>query len=245
MGSGQRSTLTGQHGQVSNGPVGLRVGPVWARHVAGYGTATSRPWALIGLHPQRGSHRVAHGGPALMVHGPTAGRMVDQVHRLFSLARLTCTEPTHKWPVRGGVFPCFLPRRCSRRRRAPGEPPWQCWCPIGEGKNFPGSRRLRLWGQGAARASPRCWPRRSVARRGGARRRPPSSGVGVQLRWATARPYHGECPGDASEVAGRLLLAGRGGGARRSSGRGPVLVARVLWPAIDDSVHAANLQASW
>jgi len=123
------------------------------------------------------------------------------------------------------VFPCFLPRRCSHRRRAPGEPPWQCWCPIGEGKSFPGSRRLRLWGQGAARASPRCWPRRSVARRGGARRRAPSSRTGIQLRWAMARPYHGECPGDASEVAGRLLLAGCGGSARRSSGR-----VRCSWP---------------
>ena len=31
--------------------------------------------------------------------------MVDQVHRLFSLARLTCTESTHGWPVRGGCSP--------------------------------------------------------------------------------------------------------------------------------------------
>ena len=36
-----------------------------------------------------------------MVHGLTAGRMVDQVHRLVSLARLTCTELTHGWPARG------------------------------------------------------------------------------------------------------------------------------------------------
>ena len=171
--------------------------------MARYDAATSRSWAFIGLCPQRGSHRVVHGGPALMVHGPTAGRMVDQVHHLFSLLQLTCTELTLVWSARG-CFPCFLPRRCSHRRRAPGEPPWQCWCPIREGKSFPVSRRLRLWGQGAARASPRCWPRRSAARRGGARRRAPSSGASVQLRWATARPYHGECPGDASEVAGRL-----------------------------------------
>jgi len=72
-----------------------------AGHVARCDAATSRPWALIGLRPQRGSHRVAHGGPALMVHGPTAGRMVDQVHRLFSFARLTCTELTHGWSARG------------------------------------------------------------------------------------------------------------------------------------------------
>ena len=40
----------------------------------------------------------------------------------------------------GGV-PLFLPRRCSYQRRARCEPPWQCWCPIGEGKGFPGPRR--------------------------------------------------------------------------------------------------------
>ena len=32
--------------------------------------------------------------------------MVDQVHRLFSLARLTCTEFTYGWPVREEAL-CF------------------------------------------------------------------------------------------------------------------------------------------
>ena len=66
--------------------------------------ATSRPWALIGLCPQRGSHRVVHGGPALMVHRPTAGRMVDRVHRLFSLAWLMCTELTLGCQREGGCL---------------------------------------------------------------------------------------------------------------------------------------------
>ena len=83
-----------------------RSGPGRAEHVACCDAATSRPWAFIGLCPQRGSHRMAHDGPALMVHGPTVGRMVDQVHRLFSLARLTCTEFTHGWPVREEAL-CF------------------------------------------------------------------------------------------------------------------------------------------
>ena len=38
----------------------------------------------------------------------------------------------------------------------------------------------------------------------------PSSGVGVQLRWAKAWPCHGGCPGEVKVVAGRLQLAGRG-----------------------------------
>ena len=50
-------------------------------------------------------HNVAHTVwllvDALIVHGLTAGRMVDQVHRLFSLVRLTCTELTHGWSARG------------------------------------------------------------------------------------------------------------------------------------------------
>ena len=116
-----------------------RSGPGRAEHVARCDAATSWPWALIGLRPQRGPHRVAHGGPALIVHGPTVGRMVDQVHHLFSLARLTCTELTHGWPARG-CSPVFLPWWCSYRRRAGCEPLWRCWCPIGEGKGYP-----RLW----------------------------------------------------------------------------------------------------
>ena len=160
-----------------------------------------------------------------LVYGPKAGCMVDQVYLSFLGHGLrapgSCTGGR-----RGRILYFLL--ACSRRRRAPGEPCQRHWCPIEEGKSFPGSRRLRLWDQGAARASPRCWPRRSTARRGGARRRAPSSGAGVQLRWATARPYHRECPGDASEVAGRLLLAGRGGGGApavaRCGLRGPPVI---------------------
>ena len=38
----------------------------------------------------------------------------------------------------------------------------------------------------------------------------PSSGVGVQLRWAKAWPCHSGCPGEVNVVVGRLQLAGRG-----------------------------------
>ena len=54
-----------------------RAGVGRVEHVACCGAATSRPWALIGLRPQHGSHRVAHGGPALLIHGPKAGSLVD------------------------------------------------------------------------------------------------------------------------------------------------------------------------
>ena len=111
----------------------------------------------------------------------------------------------HGWPVRGGVFPYFLPQRCSCRRRARGEPPRWLWCPIGEGKSFPGSRRLRLWGQGAPRASPRSWPWRSAAQA------PPACGKARVLRhrpflwcaWAT------QC---SSEHVGQVERSSRGSG---------------------------------
>jgi len=38
----------------------------------------------------------------------------------------------------------------------------------------------------------------------------PSSGVGVQLRWAKAWPCHSGCPGEVNVVVERLQLAGRG-----------------------------------
>ena len=38
----------------------------------------------------------------------------------------------------------------------------------------------------------------------------PSSGAGVQLRWAKAWPCHNGCPGEVNVVVGRLQLAGHG-----------------------------------
>ena len=38
----------------------------------------------------------------------------------------------------------------------------------------------------------------------------PSSGVGVQLRWAKAWTCHSGCPSEVNVVVGRLQLAGRG-----------------------------------
>ena len=98
--------------------VGLgRAGVGRAEHVARCDAATSRPWALIGLRPQHGSHRVAHGGPALLVHGPKAGSMVDRAHRHFSSARLMCTG-CRATLLTLPLFLCFfhgalLPATCS------------------------------------------------------------------------------------------------------------------------------------
>ena len=56
----------------------------------------------------------------------------------------------------------------------------------------------------------------------------PSSGAGVQLRWAKAWPCHGGCLGEVNMVAGRLQLAGRGGGLPRTPvGNGAVAVVAV------------------
>ena len=51
----------------------------------------------------------------------------------------------------------------------------------------------------------------------------PSSDAGVQLRWAKAWPHHGGCPGEVNVVAGRLQLAGRGGGGPRTPASGGVV----------------------
>ena len=59
----------------------------------------------------------------------------------------------------------------------------------------------------------------------------PSSGAGVQLRWAKAWPCHGGCPGEVNVVAGWLQLAGRGGGGPRTPASGSV-VAVVVVPEI-------------
>ena len=57
----------------------------------------------------------------------------------------------------------------------------------------------------------------------------PSSGAGVQLRWAKAWPCHGGCPGEVNMVVGQLQLAGRGGGGPRTPASGGVVaVAAVL-----------------
>ena len=51
----------------------------------------------------------------------------------------------------------------------------------------------------------------------------PSSGAGVQLRWAKAWPCHGGCPGEVNVVAERLQLAGHGGGGPRTPASGGVV----------------------
>ena len=51
----------------------------------------------------------------------------------------------------------------------------------------------------------------------------PSSGAGVQLRWAKAWPCHGGCPGEVNVVAGRLQLAGHSGGDPHTPASGGVV----------------------
>jgi hypothetical protein len=95
----------------------------------------------------------------------------------------------HAWFADEGSFPCFSRGCAFAGGELAGEPPWRRCCPIGEGKSFPGSRRLRQWGQSGGQGFPRCWPRRAAARA------PPACGNGTGLRhkpvpwcaWVTQR----------------------------------------------------------
>ena len=155
---GARSTVsvdqsTVNTGWVLAGPVVLRVGPVWA----GPGQTRGRLWHshVTAMGPYRASStaRLTPCGPRwTSAHGPWT---YDRAHGGPSPpSLLPYLAHVHRAYARvageGGVFPCFLPRRCSCRWRARGEPPRWLWCPIGEGKSFPGPRRLRLWGQGGS-----------------------------------------------------------------------------------------------
>ena len=175
MGLGQWSTLTGQRSIRAGFKLGLDragFGPGLAYHVACCGAATSRPWAFTGLRFQAVGVSVAHGGPEVTVHGPKAGSMVDQVHP--SLLWLgPCTLGARAGGQRGGVFPYFSRDGAPAGGELTASLVQQRWCPIGEGKNFPGPRRLCLWGQGGGQGSPRCWPRRAAARA------PPACGNGA------------------------------------------------------------------
>ena len=166
---GARSTVsvdqsTVNIGRVRTGPVGLRVGPVWAGpgravHVARCDAATSRPWALTGPW----SMAAVYGG--LSGAGPwtTDWSMVDRVH-LSPPRRGPGTSGARAGGRRGGCSPAFPTAALLPAVIFTNEPLWRGWCLIGVGKSFPGPRRLRLWGQGGDQSSPRCWPWRAVAR---------------------------------------------------------------------------------
>ena len=216
---------------------------------AGLGWADPDTWHAMAL-PRRGRGLLLGCGPQAWSTVDASSRSMDLRQgpwwtKSIPLLSLCGPRAPGAWACgRREEFPLLPLPAYSRQRRAPGEPCQRCWRPIEVGKGLARPRRTRWWGLGDCQGFLQLWPRWSAARRGGARRRAPSSSAGVQLWWETARPYHGGCPGEASEVAGWLQLAGRGGGARRSSGRGPVLVVRALWPATGVSVYAANLQAS-
>jgi hypothetical protein len=169
VGPGQWSTFdrsTVNSGRVQTGPVGLglgRSGLGRAKHVACCGAATSRPWALIGLRPQHGSHRVAHGGPALLVHGPKAGSMVDRAHRHFSSARLMCTG-CRATLLTLPLSPLFLPRCAPASDVLTGELPQRLRHPIEVGKSLPMPWRLQWWSQGDGWCILSHWSRRTAAR---------------------------------------------------------------------------------
>ena len=127
-----------------------RSGPGRARHVACCDAATSRPWASTGpwstTHGPWWTDAPVYGGPRLLP--------VSRVHPSLLCLWFTCTGFMHGWPARG-VFPCFSCGSAPASGELAGQPPWRCWCPIGEGKGFPRLRRLRWWGLGGDRGSPR------------------------------------------------------------------------------------------
>ena len=189
--------------------------------MAGCGTATSRPWALTGLW----STGVVYGGCKFTVHGPKAGSMVDQVHLSPLSLWFTCTGCMGMLPARGGVslvsYRGGAPaggELAVRLRGGAGDE-------LGRGKAFPGHGDCVGGVKVAARASPRCWPRRAAARA------PPACGNGMGLRhrpvlwcaWATQRPN-----GHVGQVEGSSRASGGygHGGALPSS---TAVSVRCLW----------------
>ena len=67
----------------------------------------------------------------------------------------------------------------------------------------------------------------------------PSSGAGVQLRWAKAWPCLEGCPGEVNVVAGQLQLAGRGGGGPRTLASGSVVAVAAV-PEIGGAHEVPN-----
>ena len=205
--------MTGQR-SIGLGPNWALVGSGWAGPTRTRGTLRRCHVTTMGLYWALSTACLTPCGSRwTSAHGPwTYGRAHGGPSPPSLLPGSAHVHRAHARVVGEGVFPCFRSRRCSRRRRAPGEPPWQCWCPIGEGKGFPGSRRLRLWGQGGGQSFPRCWPQRSVAQA------PPACGKARVLRhrpllwcaWATqcSSEHVGQVEG-SSRASGGL---GHGGG---------------------------------
>ena len=144
---GQSVYATNMWGQVnSQHGLGLKRAP------AGFGLGRAGPdtWQAVAL-PRHGRGPLlgfVHSSRAwawlmvdqeVLVHGPQIGLRWTESTLLLSGAVLV--HRVHSRVAGEGGVPLFLPQRCSCRRRARCEPQWQCWCPIGEGKGFPGPRR--------------------------------------------------------------------------------------------------------
>jgi hypothetical protein len=117
---GPRSTVNVDRSTVNTGrvraePVGLRVGPGRAGHVASCDAATSRTWACTGPWSLAVGMGVAHSGPRGVGPWTAEWFTVDRVHP--SPPKRGPGTPGARAGGRrgGGVVPLFLPRRCSCR----------------------------------------------------------------------------------------------------------------------------------
>ena len=148
---------------------------------------------------------MVHGGRKFTVHGPKAGSMVDQVHPSPLSLWSTCTGCMGMWPARGGVSPVSYRDGAPAGGELTVSPRGGAGVRLGRGKASLGHGDCVSGVKVAARASPRCWPRRAAARA------PPACGNGAGLRhrlvlwcvWATQRPN-----GHVGQVEGSSRASG-------------------------------------
>ena len=165
--------------------------------MAGCGTATSWPWALIGLW----STGVVYGGRKFTVHGPKAGSMVDQVHPSPLSLWSTCTGCMGMWPARGGVSPVSYHGGAPAGGELTVSPRGGAGVRLGRGKASLGHGDCVSGVKVAARASPRCWPRRAAARAPPAAKMARGYSIG---RFCGARGRHNAPTGMLGRLRGPL-----------------------------------------
>ena len=125
-----------------------------------------RCWALTRLRFLAVGMSVAHGGPALLVHGPKAGS--TRVHGGPSPSSFLLGS-AHVHRVQGcaaqlAPSPLFLPRRAPAGDVLTGELPQKLRHPTEVGKSLPAPWRLQRWGQGDGWCFLSHWSRRTAAR---------------------------------------------------------------------------------